>query len=216
MAWNSVSTPPPPVGWAKSSHWKRLSRSRSTRNAGHCLEVAREAKFLAKDGSWRSVRELNSEVVGGDDELLICAFAPEHARLDERYRGVAIEFFKVARAQSGYGPHTRPLAQVGAERRSAKQAHSGSEIRCVRPAGPALADAMRSELPGWLPVPLERLLEDPLLIGWPEEDRKRLIFELGGHHLFSFSSDHPGCSPIALIRRRCWERYMIGGRGACR
>lgn len=159
------------------------------------LEVAREAKFLAKDGSWRPVRELNSDVVGGDDELLICAFAPENARLDEQYRGVAIEFFKVARAQSGYGPHPALLHKwaLSAEqpiRRTAVLRYIVSGRQ-----GRALADAMRSERPAWLPVPLERLLEDPLLIGWPEEDRKRLIFELGGHHLFSFSSDHPGLQP---------------------
>ena len=156
------------------------------------LEVAREAKFLAKDGSWRSVRELNSEVVGGDDELLICAFAPDNARLDERYRGVAIEFFKVARAQSGYGPHPGILHKwaLSADQPSRRTAVLRYVVSGRQ--GRALADAMRRELPAWLPIPLERLLEDPLLIGWPEEDRKRLIFELGGHHLFSFSSDHPG------------------------
>ena len=33
-----------------------------------------------------------------------CAFAPESALLHSDYRGVALNFFKVARARSGYRP----------------------------------------------------------------------------------------------------------------
>ncbi|RWA68020.1 hypothetical protein [Mesorhizobium sp.] len=156
------------------------------------LEVAREAKFLARDGSWRSVRELNSEAVGGDDELLLCAFAPDSARLDGRYRGSAVEFFKVARSQSGYGPHPALLHkwalsadQPGARKAVLRYIVAGRQ-------GRAFADAMRGERPAWIPLPLERLLADPLLDGWPDEDRKRLLLELGGHHLFNVVPDYPG------------------------
>ncbi|RUV22552.1 hypothetical protein [Mesorhizobium sp. M5C.F.Ca.IN.020.32.2.1] len=55
-----------------------------------------------------------------------------------------------------------------------------------------MADAMRGERPAWIPLPLERLLADPLLDGWPDEDRKRLLLELGGHHLFNVVPDYPG------------------------
>lgn len=156
------------------------------------LEVAREAEFLARDGSWRSVRELNSEAVGGDDELLLCAFAPESTRLDGRYRGSALEFFKVARSQSGYGPHPALLHKWAL---SADQPDTRKAVLRYIVAGRqgrALADALRGERPAWIPLPLERLLADPLLDGWPDEDRKRLLLELGGHHLFNVLPDYPG------------------------
>ena len=155
------------------------------------LEVAREAKFLAQDGSWRSVRELNLEAVGGDDELLMCAFAPESARLDGRYRGFAVEFFKVARAQSGYGPHPALLHKwaLGADQPDKRKAVLRYVVSGRQ--GRALADALRGERPAWIPLPLERLLADPLLDGWPDEDRKRLLLELGGHHLFNVAPEYP-------------------------
>ena len=157
------------------------------------LEVAREAKFLARDGSWRLVRELNSEAVGGDDELLLCAFAPGSARLDGRYRGSAIEFFKVARSQSGYGPHFGAPSQMGAERRSTGYAQSGSAVRRRRPARPGCwrmrcAPSVRRGFRFRLSVSSR----SPLLNGWPDEDRKRLLLELGGHHLFNVIPEYPG------------------------
>ena len=156
------------------------------------LEVAREAKFLARDGSWRLVRELNSEAVGGDDELLLCAFAPDSARLDGRYRGSAVEFFKVARSQSGYGPHFALLHKWALSAHQPDTRKAVLRYVVAGRQGRVLADAMRAERPAWIPLPLERLLADPLLNGWPDEDRKRLLLELGGHHLFNVIPEYPG------------------------
>jgi hypothetical protein len=50
---------------------------------------------------------------------------------------------------------------------------------------------MRSDFPSWLPWPLQRLLSEPLLGDWPDEDKKRLLIELGGHHLFNVVATAP-------------------------
>jgi hypothetical protein len=73
------------------------------------LDVAKQAHFLTEDGSWRSVRDINSEFAGSEDEKLLCSFAPGGARLHQSYQGAALEFFKVARSQSGYGPQASLL-----------------------------------------------------------------------------------------------------------
>ena len=151
------------------------------------LGAAGQAHFRAQDGSWRSVRDLNSEDAGSDDEKLRCGFAPESALLGHGYQSAALEFFKTARAQSGYGP------QVSLLLKWAKNADCTDRHRAVLryivdgSQGRALAAEMRGDLPSWIPRPLESLLTDALLEAWMEEDKKRLLLELGGHNLFSIA-----------------------------
>ncbi len=151
------------------------------------LSAAGQAHFRAQDGSWRSVRDLSSEGAGSDDEKLRCGFAPESALLGHGYQNAALEFFKTARAQSGYGP------QVSLLLKWAKTADCTDRRRAVfryivdGSQGRALAAEMRGDLPSWIPRPLESLLTDALLEAWVEEDKKRLLLELGGHSLFSIA-----------------------------
>jgi hypothetical protein len=151
------------------------------------LGAAGQAHFRAQDGSWRSVRDLSSEDAGGDDEKLRCGFAPESALLGHGYQNAALEFFKTARAQSGYSP------QVSLLLKWAKNADCTDRHRAVLryivdgSQGRALAAEMRGDLPSWIPRPLESLLTDALLEAWVEEDKKRLLLELGGHNLFSIA-----------------------------
>ena len=52
------------------------------------LNAVRKAKFRARDEAWRHVRDLNTES-GGDDEKLLCGFAPESALLHPDYDGAS-------------------------------------------------------------------------------------------------------------------------------
>ncbi len=65
------------------------------------LTTAKEAFFLAQDGSWRIAQLPYSTAAVDDEERRLCAFAPMKHVLDERYSGSALHFFRVAREQSG-------------------------------------------------------------------------------------------------------------------
>ncbi|MGO6755911.1 sacsin N-terminal ATP-binding-like domain-containing protein [Rhizobium ruizarguesonis] len=149
------------------------------------LEVAGQALFLARDGSWRLVRDLSSETSAREDEKLMCGFAPENALLDPSYRGSALEFFRTARSQSGYGPNPSLLLKWASSADTSDRQRAVLRYAVDGGQGRALADAMRHDLPSWVPGPLESLLTHDLLADWTEEDKKRLLLELGGHRLFS-------------------------------
>jgi|GEM_PF-894593 len=151
------------------------------------LGEAGQAHFRAQDGSWRSVRDLSFEDASSDDEKLRCGFAPENALLDHGYQNAALEFFKAARAQSGYGPQV-PLLLKWAKNANCRD-HHRAVLRYIVDGsqGRALAAEIRGDLPSWIPRPLESLLTDALLEAWVEEDKKRLLLELGGHNLFSIA-----------------------------
>jgi hypothetical protein len=155
------------------------------------LDVAKRAYFLAHDGSWRSVRDINSEYAGSEDEKLLCRFAPGSALLDQSYQGAALEFFKVARSQSGYGPQASLLLKWASSADNADRQRAVLRYVIAGRQGRVLAEVMRSDFPAWIPQPLERLLSDSLLAGWSDEDRKRLLFELGGHYLFNVIKVEP-------------------------
>jgi hypothetical protein len=161
----------------------------SDRERKQLLDVAKQASFVAQDETWRHVRDINTEIAGSEDEKLLCGFAPSSALLHQSYQGAALEFFKVARSQSGYGP------QAGLLLKWAGGAHGADRQRAVLRyiisgrQGRALAQAMRGDFPTWVPQPLERLLSEPLLGDWPDEDKKRLLIELGGHELLHPTED---------------------------
>ena len=168
------------------------------------LETASNAKFRSRDGTWRSVRNLSSEAVGGEDETLLCGFAPENALLDRSYQGAALEFFKVARRESGYGPQARHLHEW------AMNAHDNDRRRAVLRyiisgrQGRALAGAVLGDTPAWLPQPFERLLWEPLLSDWSDEEKMRLLIELGAQGLFDLnklrpSSQGPEADPLVVL-----------------
>lgn len=172
----------------------------------HILDVAKQAHFLAQDGAWRSARDINSEHAGSEDEKLLCKFAPSSTLLDQSYRGAALEFFKVARSQSGYGPQPSLLLKWAASANDADRQRAVLWYVIAGRQGRALAELMRSDFPAWLPQPIERLLSEPLLMGWPDEDRKRLLFELGGHYLFHVTAvepteERPKADPEAILNR---------------
>jgi hypothetical protein len=105
--------------------------------------------------------------------------------LELSYKGAALEFFKVARSQSGYGPQAPLLLKWANTADNADRRRAVLWYVVAGRQGRALAEVMRTDFPAWIPQPLERLLSDPLLAGWSDEDRNRLLFELGGHYLFN-------------------------------
>lgn len=168
------------------------------------LDVAKQAHFLAQDGSWRSVRDINSEYAGSEDEELLSRFAPASALLDQSYQGAALEFFKVARSQSGYGPQASLLLKWSSSADNADRQRAVLWYVIAGRQGRGLAEVMRSDFPAWIPQPLERLLSDSLLEGWSDENRKRLLFELGGHYLFNVikietTEDQPKADPQVIL-----------------
>ena len=168
------------------------------------LNVAKQAKFLAEDGAWRSVQDISSEYGNSEDEKLLCGFAPDSALLNKNYQGAALEFFKVARYRSGYGPKIEKLLgwAKGAD-------GSGRQLGVLRYVidgehGRQLAKVMRSDFPTWVPQPLQRLLAHQLLDEWSDEERTRLLFELGGHSIVHvipeiLSEDRPQADPQTVL-----------------
>lgn len=154
------------------------------------LAAVRRAKFRAQDGAWRSVKNLNFES-GGEDERLICGFASASALLHDSYQGVALEFFKVARSTSGYGPRA-DLLRTWADCADDKDRRR-AVLRYIISGrhGRELARSMRGRLPAWVTRPFDDLRSDPLLDGWSEEDKKHLLIELGEHDSFIWQPPVP-------------------------
>ena len=143
------------------------------------LDAVRRTKFRAQDDAWRPVKDLNFES-GGEDEKMICGFAPTSALLHDGYEGAALEFFKVARSTSGYGPRV-DLLRTWADRADDPN-HRRAVLRYVIAGrqGRELAKDMHGRLPAWV-SPIDNLQSDPLLAEWREEDKMRLRIELGGY-----------------------------------
>ena len=115
------------------------------------LEAASQACFRSRDdNTWRPVRSLISKDAGGDDESLLCDFAPDEALLHRDYREESLQFFKVARMQSGYRPSLPVL------RKWVDGAHDEHRRRAVLRYlgtgrhGPALAQLVWEDPPSWM------------------------------------------------------------------
>ena len=169
------------------------------RERNEILDAARQAKFRAQDGAWRPVRELNCDAYG-DEEALICGFAPPQTLLHRNYVGASLDFFKVARARSGYGRNVSLLwewanraGDEDSRRAVLKYVIDGRQNR-------ALAAELRKDRPSWLPQN-EKLIEDPLLTDWTDEDKKRLLIMLGGHRRLTTANDPDPMLPATVAGR---------------
>ncbi len=194
-----------------SSIEKSLVRERN-----EILDAARQAKFLAQDGAWRPVRELNCEACA-DDEALICGFAPPQTLLHRSYVGASLDFFKVARANSGYGPNVSRLWEWANRAGEAHSRRAVFKYVIDGPHGRALSAALRKDRPFWLPQN-ERLIEDPLLADWADEDKKHLLIMLGGHDRLTTANDPDPPPPIepagaARVLEAIHAWWMASGTG---
>ncbi len=142
------------------------------------LEAASQACFRARDDTWRHVRSLSSKDAGGDDESLLCDFAPDEALLHEDYREESLVFFKVARMQSGYGPGLPVLRKWVDGAQDEHRRHAVLRYLGTGRQGPALAQLVWKDPPSWMADVSARFSSHPLLDGWTDVERKKLVVQL--------------------------------------
>ncbi len=143
------------------------------------LTVTRKARFRCQDGKWHAVRQVSARL--GGDEDLICNFAPDSCVLDVAYRGDGLEFFRVARRESGYGPQAKDLFCWAREANDQAGQRAVLWYLIVGRHGRALAEELQSDRPGWLPGPSE-LSSHGLLDGWRDADKQDLARRLYPRH----------------------------------
>lgn len=141
------------------------------------LKETSQAEFRAQDGKWRPVRFLSSKHVS-NDEALRCDFAPDEALLHEEYGDDSLEFFKVARMQSGYSPSVHLLSKWVSSARDESRRRAVLRYLVRGPQGADLAQSLRDDLPNWMAEVTEQLSSHQLLNGWNDEELKILFVRL--------------------------------------
>ena len=172
-------------------------------------EAASHASFRARDDTWRPVRSLSSKEC--DDESLLCDFAPDDALLHGDYRDESLHFFKVARMQSGYGPGG-PLLRRWLDAANDQRRRRAVLRYLVRGRqGPALAQLVREDPPHWMADVPARFSSHPLLDGWTDEERKKLVVQLDPTRLEDASPSivRPlATSDVAMILEKLHKWWM--------
>ena len=153
------------------------------------LAVARQARFRCQDGEWHSVRQVSARL-GGDEDLL-CDFAPNSCVLDVAYQGDGLEFFRVARRESGYGPQAKDLHCWAREANDREGQRAALWYLIVGRHGRALAEELQNDRPRWLP-PRSELYSHQLLDGWSDTDKQDLARRLYPKHTKVVIEDRPG------------------------
>ncbi|MEP4033076.1 hypothetical protein [Roseibium polysiphoniae] len=150
------------------------------------LDIARYALFLAQDGAWRTAQLPSSGGADDTEERRLCAFAPAKHMLDKQYTGAALEFFRIARERSGFGPQARDLGGWAAEIPAEDQGRQTAALRYVIEGrqGRELGEEIQRNRPGWLPWPSSQLRISPLLSGWTEKEKDDLLYALQGRDAF--------------------------------
>jgi len=158
---------------------KSIERAPLDQERTAILAVARHARFRCQDGEWHSVRNVSARL-GGDEDLL-CDFAPDSAVLDVAYHSEGLEFFGVARRQSGYGPQAKDLHCWAREANDRKRRRAVLRYLIVGRHGRALAEELQSDRPLWLPRRSE-LLSHHLLDDWHDSEKQDLARRLYPKH----------------------------------
>ena len=148
-----------------------IERAPLDRERSAILGMARTARFRCRDGGWRPVREVGAMLDG--DESLLCAFAPDDAVLDASYDADGLEFFKVARQQSGYRPQAGDLYRWAVRAKDVDRQRGVLRYLVAGRQRDALAKAIRGRPPSWLPGVAE-LGASGLVADWSAEDRVKL------------------------------------------
>ena len=150
------------------------------------LDVARQAMFLAEDGAWRVAQLPHPDAADDTEERRLCAFAPAKHLLDKRYTGPALEFFRVARERSGFGPQAPDLGSWVAEISAEDRDRQTAALRYIIEGRQArqLGEVIQQHRPQWLPWPASRLRDSELLSRWTEKEKDDLLYALQGRGAF--------------------------------
>ncbi|MET3763108.1 hypothetical protein [Sphingomonas sp. UYEF23] len=133
---------------------------------------AATAQFRSAAGTWEAVRNLSMATGGVEIEHSRARFAPDRNVLAVEYQGLALEFFNLARASSGYGPNAYILRQWAEQATdSLKQTAFLRYLLTDR----ALALDVSARPLAWLPSPLSLLRGHPLCTDWSDDDVTTLL-----------------------------------------
>jgi hypothetical protein len=166
---------------------RRSIRETSLRNeTDEILDVAKQALFLSQDAAWRVARLPYPNAADDEEEQRLCAFAPKKHLLDERYSGVALEFFRVARERSGFGAPARDLASWANEIDAGDHERQTAVLRYIIDGrqGRDVGEEIGRHRPNWLPCPVLQLRNSSLLSGWTEKEKDDLLYALQGRDAF--------------------------------
>ena len=150
------------------------------------LDVTRQALFLAEDGAWRVAQLPHPDAADDTEERRLCAFAPAKHLLDKGYTGPALEFFRVARERSGFGPQAPDLGSWVAEISAEDRDRQTAALRYIIEGRQArqLGEVIQQHRPHWLPWPASRLRDSELLSRWTEKEKDDLLYALQGRGAF--------------------------------
>lgn len=176
------------------------------------LATASQTSFRAQDGTWRPVSRL-STMHSVADETLLCGFAPDDALLHQDYRDASVEFFKVARTQSGYGPTVQRLREWIYAAHDEQRQRAALKYLVNSRRGSDLAQFLKDDPPTWIDDVRQQVESHPLLENWTPEDRMKLILELDPAQL-QFASPvqpyygSPGTTDVSNVLEQCYEWWM--------
>ena len=177
------------------------------------LATASQTSFRAQDRTWRPVSRLSS-THSGADETLLCGFAPDDALLHQDYQDASVEFFKVARMQSGYGSTVQhsPREWIYAAHDERRQRAALKYLVNGR-RGSDLAQSLKDDHPTWIADVRQQFESHPLLENWTDEDRFKLILGLDPTQLQVASPAQPsygsfGTTDVSNVLEQCYEWWM--------
>ena len=175
------------------------------------LATASQTSFRAQDGTWRPVSRL-STTHSVADETLLCGFAPEDALLHQEYRDASVEFFKVARMRSGYGPTVQRLREWIYAAHDEQRQRAALKYLVNGRRGSDLAQSLKDDHPTWIDDVRRQVESHPLLENWTLEDRMKLIVEIDPTQL-QFASPapyyvSPGTTDVSNVLEQCYEWWM--------
>jgi hypothetical protein len=141
--------------------------------------VAGRSLFLLRDGNWATAKAVVSETAEDEDERLIAAFAPPSNQLDASYGTDCLEFFGIARSQSGYAPTRYVLGPWAAAARSIDQQRGVLQYLLRGRNSTELVIGLRDPVPFWFPADAHEWRVHPATDGFSAHQIDEIIRLLG-------------------------------------